>query len=159
MTQFGGGAPRRRPRQGAGPEEQAGLSTMFFQLLPLILLFVLPLLSSLFSGSANTGPQWSMNKSGSYTKQLQSPQFKVNFFVKPSDWVDMSRSQKTQLAQRVDVNYLSDMRHRCALEERQKDELIMEAQGWFSTDEAILTKARNLPMKSCKRLAEMNKGL
>src|ERR1700709_2288324 len=58
VHQFGGARPRRRPRDPHAPQEPpATLRSTIMGLLPLLILFVLPLISSFFSGgSTAAGP-------------------------------------------------------------------------------------------------------
>jgi DnaJ family protein B protein 12 len=159
VHQFGGGAPRRRPRaQGepAAAEGSGSFINIIFQLLPLILLFVLPLLSSLFSSGSNYGPSFRSDRAvNPHTKKLVTPKFKVNYWVNPNDYADLSRRQKSDLEHRVEVKYVSDLSYTCTAEQEQQTQLMQDAQGWFSIDEQLMNKARNLPMRACKRLQEV----
>lgn len=159
VHQFGGGVPRRRPRRadGDGATPEAGsIMNIVFQLLPLFLLFILPLLSSLFSGSGFNGPTYRMDHAAQpYTKKLVTPRLKVNYWVNPSEYADLNRRGRSDLEQKVDVKHVSDLRYACTAEQQQQEQLLQEAQGWFSVDERLMNQARNLPMKACKRLREI----
>jgi DnaJ family protein B protein 12 len=161
VHQFGGGAPRRRPREAGEPAAEGGSSiiNIIFQLLPLFLLFILPLLSSLFTGGSSYGPTFRLDKAlNPHTKKLVTPRHRVNYWVNPNDYTELSRRQRTDLEQKVEVKFVSDLGYRCQAEQQQQEQLVQEAQGWFSVDERILDQARNLPMKNCKRYQEIKGG-
>jgi len=88
VHQFGGGprVRRRRPTQEATQEgeEPAGFTRIFWQLLPLILFFLLPLISSLFSSDADAGfngPAFSTKHSPPYTYKRFTPNHQIPFFL------------------------------------------------------------------------------
>ena len=94
VQQFGGGGPRMRRRQPAAAaegEEEApvqNLTRIFWQLAPLILFFLLPMLSGLFGGdgsAASSGPKFSMEPNGLYTQQRFTPAHNVPFYVNPKE--------------------------------------------------------------------------
>jgi Domain of unknown function (DUF1977) len=156
VTQFGGPQPRRRPRPGEPEPPQQSFGSMITSLLPIILLFLLPLLSTLFSGSGSVGPSFTIDKSTPpYTKGLKTRDLKVPYWVDPSEYKDLSRRQKESLDHRVEVRLVSDLNHQCGQERNMRDQLIIEAQGWFSTDERKMAKARGMKLKSCERLEEL----
>lgn len=153
MTHFGQGGPRRRPRAAGEPEAvENPLSNLFFQLLPVILLFIVPLLSSLFSASSAAGPSFRMDKAEPpHTKKVSLPRIKgVHFWVQPDEYNELSRRQQNDLHRKVEIKYVSDLRVKCLLEQEQQQRLVEEAQGWFSTDESKLAQARNLKMEACR---------
>jgi DnaJ family protein B protein 12 len=90
-----------------------------------------------------------------HTKKLVTPRHKVNYWVNPNDYTELSRRQRTDLEQKVEVKFVSELGYRCQVEQQQQERLMQEAQGWFSVDERILEQARNLPMKNCKRYQEI----
>ncbi|KAF2673721.1 DnaJ-domain-containing protein [Microthyrium microscopicum] len=153
VTHFGGGGPRRRPRQAGQEEEPAPLLNTLFQLLPLLLLFVLPLLSSLFSGSSAYGPTFRTDQSVSpHTKKLVSTTISQPYWVNPNDFEGLSKSQRKDLNHKAEIRIVTETRNRCQFERQEQEELFQEAQGWFSTDEVKFAKAKALPMKNCKKI-------
>ena len=159
VHQFGGGRPRRRPREAnGGPEErQQSPMSILTNLLPLLILFVLPLLSSLFSGdSTPSGPSFRFDSPAPpYTMHRTSPSYKVNYYINPNDVVDYSRSKWKQLDQRVEVNYIQRLRYECDAEVQTRKRMMQEASGWWLPDKEKLKAARNLRMPSCRRLDEI----
>jgi DnaJ homolog subfamily B member 12 len=164
VTQFGGPGPRRRPR-AAGPDGQpepaqsGGINNMFASLLPLILLFVLPLISSFLSGPTARAPQYSFTKVPPFTTKHTSGSLKVAYFVNPAEYDELSRGQRRELDKSVEVQTVQTLRYGCHEERGKRDELIMEAQGWFSTDEKKMDRARKMDMKACKQLQDYGLGL
>ncbi|KAH0122713.1 hypothetical protein KCU67_g17936, partial [Aureobasidium melanogenum] len=69
VHQFGGGAPRRRPQAARDPNQPPpSLLQSLQSLLPLLLLFIFPLLSGLFSGNGtSSGPSVRLEPSPPYT--------------------------------------------------------------------------------------------
>ncbi|KAK1143097.1 Chaperone protein dnaJ [Aspergillus melleus] len=155
VHQFGGARPRRRPREANAQSEPAPSGwAAFQQLLPLILLFVLPLLSSLFSGSSSpSGPTYRFDTAvPPHTMQRTTPKLNLNYFVNPGDVEDYSARKFRQLDQRVEVDYVSKLRYECESEVHARERMIQEAQGWFFPDVEKMKEARAMELKSCRRL-------
>ena len=156
VHQFGGTGPRRRPRNTTGQEESppSGLAVLA-QILPILLLFILPLLSSFFTGSSSSEPEVLFHRSPPNTLHRTTPRFQVNYYLDPLAVDDYSDRKLRQLDQRAEVKYINMLKHECQVEHSERNHLLEEAQGWFSTDERKLREARAMPMKSCSRLNEM----
>lgn len=155
VHQFGGARPRRRPREANAQSEPIPSGwAVFQQLLPLILLFVLPLLSSLFSGSSTpSGPTYRFDTAvPPHTMQRTTPKLNLNYFVNPGDVEDYSARKFRQLDQRVEVDYVTKLRYECESEVHARERMIQEAQGWFFPDVEKMKEARAMELKSCRRL-------
>ncbi|RAL09005.1 J domain-containing protein [Aspergillus homomorphus CBS 101889] len=155
VHQFGGQRPRRRPREANGQSEPApSLWSTFQQLLPLILLFVLPWISSRFSGApAPSGPSYRFDAAVSpHTMHRTTPKLNIDYFVNPKDVDDYSARKFRQLDQRVEVDYVTKLRYECDSEIHTRDRMIQDAQGWFFPDVEKIKEARSMELKSCKRL-------
>ncbi len=63
-----------------------------------------------------------------------------------------------QLDQKAEVNYVSKLRYDCELETQGRERLMQEAQGWFFQDVEKMRAARNLDLRSCRRLDELRVG-
>ncbi|RDW57968.1 J domain-containing protein [Aspergillus mulundensis] len=153
VHQFGGTRPRRRPREDAQPEPTPSVASMFRQLLPLILLFVLPLLSSLFSsGSTPSGPSYRFDPIPPHTQQRTTPEIKIDYFLNPKDVTDFSSREFRNLDKQVEVDYVKKLRYECEGEILARDRMIQDAQGWFFPDVEKIKEARAMELKSCRRL-------
>ena len=159
VHQFGGGRPRRRPREanGAPEERQASATSILTNLLPLLILFVLPLLSSLFSGeSSPSGPSFHFETAKPpYTMHRTTHSYKVDYFVNPNEVGEFSRSKWHQLDSRVEAHYVQKIRRECHEEIQTRNQMVQEAQGWFFPDEHKMQAARNFPMTSCQRCEQL----
>lgn len=158
VHQFGGARPQRRPRDpNAPPEPPATLRSTIMGLLPLIILFVLPLLSSLFSGSDSaTGPSMSFdNPVAPYTLHRLTPRLKVDYYLNPADVVKYTPQKFSKLDESAEVKYIQHLNIRCEHELDARQRLYNDAQGWFSQDVEKLQQANAMEMKSCKRLDSM----
>jgi DnaJ homolog subfamily B member 12 len=156
VHQFEGMGPRRRPRNAAGQEDPpaSGLAALA-QLLPILLLFILPLLSSLFTGSVSSEPEVRFHPSPPNTLHRTTPRFQVNYYLDPRAVDDYSDRKLRQLDQKAEVKYINTLKYECQVEHADRSRLLEEAQGWFSTDERKILEARAMPMKSCKLLNEL----
>ncbi|KAL4978041.1 hypothetical protein BDW66DRAFT_130864 [Aspergillus desertorum] len=153
VHQFGGTQPRRRPRADAQPEPTPSIASVFRQLLPLILLFVLPLLSSLFSsGSTPSGPSYRFDPIPPHTQQRTTPEIKIDYFLNPKDVRDFSSREFRNLDKQVEVDYVKKLRYECEGEILARDRMIQDAQGWFFPDVEKIKEARAMELKSCRRL-------
>ena len=159
VHQFGGGTPRRRPRTtGSGPSEAPFDGWAFLrQMLPLLILFILPLLSSIFSGSSTpSGPTYRLDTANPpHTLGRTTPKLNINYFVNPVDVEDYSARKLRQLDQKVEVDFVSSLRYACESEVQLRDRKIQEAQGWFFPDVEKMKEARAMELKSCRRLDQL----
>ncbi|KAJ6127010.1 J domain-containing protein [Penicillium sp. IBT 18751x] len=156
MHQFGGGVPRRRPRPTADGQSEPPVDGwgLVRQLLPLLLLFVLPLLSSLFSGSSTTaGPTYRFgNPATPHTMGRTTPKLDLRYYVNPVDVEDFSQRKFRQLDQRVELDYVSSLKHDCDREVNARERMIQEAQGWFFPDIEKMKEARAMELTHCRML-------
>ncbi|CEJ59388.1 putative ER associated DnaJ chaperone (Hlj1) [Penicillium brasilianum] len=161
VHQFGGGVPRRRPRAAANNESEPAVDGWGFvrQLLPLILLFVLPLLSSLLSGSSSpAGPSYRVDTPQSpYTMGRTTPRLNLNYFVNPLEVEDFSARKFRQLDQRVEVDYIAKIQYDCESEQHMQERKIQDAQGWFFPDIEKMKEARAMELKACRRLEHLKR--
>ncbi|KAF3029305.1 hypothetical protein E8E15_007708 [Penicillium rubens] len=158
VHQFGGQAPRRRPRPAAAEQEaQIDARSFLRQLLPLIILFILPLLSSLFSGpSAPSGPSYRFDTPVSpHTLGRSTPKLNLNYFVNPLDVDNFSARNFRELDTRVEVEYVRTLRNECDAEAHERERRLQEAQGWLFPDVEKMKKARAMEMPSCRRLDQL----
>lgn len=159
VHQFGGPRARRRPREGnqqQSDEAPAGGITNLSQLLPLLLLFLLPLLSSLLSGSNPPGPSIRFDTpSPPNTLQRTTPKIKLSYYLNPTEVEDYSPRKLHQLDQKIEVDYVSNLRLECESEAQIRDRMIQDAQGWFFPDVEKIKKARSLELRSCEKLRSL----
>jgi DnaJ family protein B protein 12 len=160
VHQFGGARPRRRPRDpNAAEEPPTSLRSTIMGLLPLLILFVLPLLSSLFSGSGSTaaaGP--SMRFDGPvapHTLHRLTNRLKVDYYINPVDVDQYTPHKFSQLDKKAEVTYVQQLKAGCEQELDARQRLLNEAQGWFIQDTSKMDRARNMEMRNCKKLDEM----
>ena len=158
VHQFGGGRPRRRPRDPNAPEEPpASLRSTIMSLLPLLVLFVVPLLSSIFSGSGEaSGP--TMRFDGPvdpHTLHRLTTQYKVDYYLNPHEVEQYTPYKFSQLDKKAEANYVQQLKYGCEQELDHRARLFTEAQGWFMQDADKLQRARSYEMKSCRKLEAM----
>jgi hypothetical protein len=158
VHQFGGGAPRRRPQQ-APRDPNAPPPTLMQSLqslLPLLLLFIFPLLSGLFSGNGTpSGPSVKLQSTPPFTQQRVSNGFGIPYYVDPREVSDLTTRKWKELDKRADSQYFNKMSQECEVQQQRRQQMYQQAQGFFFTDQDKLQKARNMEMPSCKRLNDL----
>ena len=160
VHQFGGAQPRRRPRQAGAAEESGSTLQTFLGLLPILLFFIIPLLTSLFGGGSDTpsGPRMVFdNPMPPYTAQRQTPSFKVDYFVDPTEIESYSKSKLHKLDQTAESNLLRVLRSECDGERRVKQRLVDDAQGFFFPDQKKMERANRYEMPGCQRLESLGR--
>ena len=160
VHQFGGNRPRRRPRDANGNAAETPQSAMSFlsNLLPLLILFVIPLLSSIFSSAVPSGPSFRFESpEPPHTMQRTTPRLKVDYFVNPKDVLELTGKKLGELDLRVENNYIQSLQYECQLENRQRTRMMEDAQGFFITDQNKMRAARNLEMRSCRKLEDLSR--
>ncbi|KAH7355611.1 DnaJ domain-containing protein [Pyrenochaeta sp. MPI-SDFR-AT-0127] len=158
VHQFGGGQPRRRPgtARAAGSEAQQNGSSAFANLLPLLFLFVLPLLSSLFSSSQPASPSLVFEKPRSpNTLERVTSRIKVHYFVDPKDVHDYNPKKWRKLDEQAEQQYVHTINVRCQNEVFQQRKAMEDAQGWIYVDEDAMERARNMELKNCQKLRKL----
>jgi DnaJ homolog subfamily B member 12 len=128
--------------------------TTLMGLLPILFLFVLPLLSSLFSGgSAPAAPgMYFDNPVHPFTAERITPNLNVRYYTNPKDIQGYSAHKLSQLDKTAEVTLVKKLRLECEHEQQQKLRLVEQAQGWFFQDPEKMEIARKFEMRSCKRL-------
>jgi DnaJ family protein B protein 12 len=162
VHQFGGGRPRRRPREANGEDEgPQSFTSLLTSLMPLLILFVLPLLSSIFSGgeTAPSLPDFRFQSTPPYTSARTTTRYKVKYFVNKRDLEDLSSRKLTQLDQRAETSYVSTLQYNCQSEMITRNRLMQDAQGWFFSDEERLKEAREMDLTNCVRLRNLGAPL
>lgn len=159
VHQFGGARPQRRPRDpNAPPDPPPTLRSTIMGILPLVILFVLPVLSSLFSslGSTPAGPV--MRFDGPvppHTLHRLTPRLKVDYYLNPADVDQYTPHKFSQLDSKAETSYVQQLNLGCEQELDTRQRLINDAQGWFMPDTVKMNQARNMVLKDCRRLEEM----
>ncbi|TVY83128.1 putative J domain-containing protein [Lachnellula suecica] len=158
VHQFGGRAPRRRPRDPNAPEEPPpSLRDILKGLLPLLIVLILPLLSSIFSGSgSSSGP--SMRFDGAvppHTMSRHTNKMKVDYWLNPVEVDGFTSRQFHHLDQTAEIQYVQQLRVFCEEEMEARSRLVQEAQGWFVQDTAKMHKAKNMEMANCRKLESL----
>ena len=153
VHQFGGGRPRRRPANANDGRDNRpqGAWAALSNLLPLLILFVLPLLSSLFS-SLPTGPSIHFQENPPYTENRMTPNLKVKYWVDPNEVQEYSTRKLRDLDSKAEQQYITNLQYECQIETRTRNRMVEDAQGWFFPDERKMREARSYDMKACKRL-------
>lgn len=160
VHQFGGGRPRRRPgtAQPPGSEQQPSISSALSSLLPLLLLFILPLLSSIFSGGSTAkGPSVIFDgPKAPYTQtRVSAHRIKIPYYVIPNEVEDYGKKHWRKLDEQAETRYIHQVNVRCEYEQQQQQRLMQDAMGWFFEDEEKMKAARKMDKPNCKRLREL----
>ncbi|KAK4212250.1 hypothetical protein QBC37DRAFT_196195 [Rhypophila decipiens] len=162
VHQFGGARPRGRPRNPGGqpgqPQEEASLWSTLIGLLPILLLFIFPIISSLFDSSGGQKLPTIIvdNPEPPYTLQRVMPQTSTRYYLDPKEVAGWNTHKLSQLDKQAEVHFVSNLGNQCEKERAQKAQLEDAAQGWFSPDPDKMAIARAYPMPACARLASMN---
>lgn len=157
---MGGGIPRRRPREpanGQPAQETSGWDTLV-SLLPILFLFLFPLLTSIFSGGESQPAMPSVNfdkAAPPMTAHRTTQRFRVNYYVNPHDIAGWTDYKLKQLDTEAEGTFVRIFRNKCEMEMRTKEHLRDQAQGWFFQDPEKMQVARDYEMPSCKRLNQL----
>ena len=81
---------------------------------------------------------------------------KLNYYLNPNDVVDYNERKWRDLDKKAETSYIHQLQADCQLEMRTQNRMMEEAQGWFFPDVEKMTRARNMAMKSCRRLQDLD---
>ena len=124
-------------------------------LLPLLLLFIIPLLSSLFSGAAPTYPNVYFDKAPPHTHHHTSTKLKVDYYVNPKEITGYSDRNWRSLDSHAENQYIQSLGTRCEWERTLKQRAYQEAQGFWSRDPVKWQAAEEMTMPACVKLTSM----
>ncbi|OAA32610.1 hlj1 protein [Moelleriella libera RCEF 2490] len=164
VHQFGGGRPRRRPREAQQDQQQqqpqSALQNLM-TLLPILIFFILPIITSLFSGGSLSGSSPKMHWDSPqppYTERRTTPKYNINYFVNPKDIQSYSKSKLSQLDRTAEVNFLRSLETRCEYENIHQRRMREDAMGWIYEDRDKMAAANAYPKPNCERLRSMGFG-
>ncbi|XP_063585179.1 dnaJ homolog subfamily B member 12-like [Penaeus indicus] len=147
----GGGGPRYHGQQGhhhqAAHSEQSNLS-VFLQLMPLLLILLLSLASSLLSSD----PTYSLSPTSKYSVQRTTSNLGVSYYVKPDFSTDYQGNIR-RLEQHVEEDYVSTLRNACFKEKNYKENMIWRARSFG--DAQMFKRAQELRTPSCDSLQSL----
>jgi len=154
VHQFGGARPRARPRN-PGQEEETSLFSTIVGLLPIIILFIFPLLSSIFSGAA-TGPEISFNgPTNHFSVERTTPTYGYKYYVKQGEVTGYSAHKLHNLDIYAENKLVQEISNRCLDEQAHQDRLEQAAYGWFGTDPEKMAVAQSYHMPNCIQLKSL----
>ena len=90
-----------------------------------------------------------------HTLHRHTPRMKVDYYLNPVEVEHYTPSQLAKLDQSAEVKFVSRLNIECQQEVAEREELYQQAQGWFYQDVEKIKQAKNMEMKSCKRLDSM----
>lgn len=174
---FGGGSPFTFTTSGgAGPGAQARARTArtnnnqtaesfslrsLIQLLPLLLLFGVPLLLNLLGDSSSSG--FNDNKPGIYFKETPpfimkrfTPRYHIPYYVNPNEVNSLSDSRMRRLDRQAESSYVGIMQNNCHQEYELKQQKIADSRGWFSVDQDAYDQAISMTTPSCDILDNLH---
>lgn len=124
-------------------------------LLPLIVLFVLPMLSTLLSGSGLSGPEIRDFKDSRFTKtRMSRPRGIYKYWLDPNQVSEYTEKNFYDLDRQAETRYIQRLQYGCQDEVEQRNRMIQDAQGIFFTDHARVDRARKMKLPSCSKLKE-----
>ncbi|XP_068221192.1 dnaJ homolog subfamily B member 12 [Palaemon carinicauda] len=127
--------------------EQSNLS-VFLQLMPLLLILILSLASSLLSSD----PTYSLSPTSKYSVQRSTGGLGVSYYVKP-DFSTEYQGSIRRLEQQVEEDYVSTLRNACFKEKNYKENMIWRARSFG--DSQMFKRAQELRTPSCDSLQSL----
>ncbi len=128
-------------------------------LLPILLLFIFPLLSSLFSGGSSQPATPSMVFDQAhpplYTMERTMPTFGVKYYLNPQEVQHYSASKLHTLDKKAELILVQQLRIKCEEEVTHKQRLREAAQGWFYQNPEKMEVANSFDMPACRRLKSL----
>ncbi|XP_045597887.1 dnaJ homolog subfamily B member 12 isoform X2 [Procambarus clarkii] len=138
---------QRGNQHQASHAEQSNLS-VFLQLMPLLLILLLSLASSLLSSD----PTYSLSPTSKYSVQRSTTNLGVSYYVKP-DFSTEYQGSIRRLEQHVEEDYVSTLRNACFKEKNYKENMIWRARSFG--DPQMFKRAQELRTPSCDSLQSL----
>jgi len=128
--------------------QDGGGFSAIFQLLPILLLVLVSLLSSLLVSD----PLYSLEPSHKFHIQRKTTNMGVTFYVKDNFRTEYTGSVR-KLERQIEEEYIQHLRNSCFREKSYKENLLWQAR--YSGNNHLLNKAHNYPTPSCGTLEKI----
>jgi DnaJ homolog subfamily B member 12 len=162
VHQFGGARPRARPRNQEEEAAPQGVGQIIANLLPIFLLFILPLLTSLFTGGGTNAPgipHFNLEAPvAPFVAERNIKRYNAKYYVDPKELVRLSESKLNTLDKHAETAYVNHVHRHCEMERRTLEKLQNEANGWFFQDPVKMEQANTFKMPYCEKLNKMNRA-
>uniref|UniRef100_H2ZN62 J domain-containing protein n=1 Tax=Ciona savignyi TaxID=51511 RepID=H2ZN62_CIOSA len=151
-TYYYSGNERRRQNRRENHEQQNNFGPLI-QLLPLLVLFMVSIMSNMLISD----PVYSLKYGGDYTFSQRTDNFQIQFFVKS----DFSKQYKKgsvslrHLEETVEADYIEHLRNMCYQERVNKENL--RRKGIYFGSKDMIQKSEKYPTKSCDTLEQLFK--
>lgn len=151
---------RQRAQQQQQRQQQLQAETPLLQflqqVLPVVLVLVVPMLIQFFSGKQV--PEYSFVPTPQHTVTRTTPNYNIPFYVTEgfNKEKKLSKRQVHSFDTKVEHSIINEKRSRCNEEAILKNEKIEAAHGWFSVDQEKLEEARAMPMPNCQFLRDLD---
>jgi len=142
-----GGEQQGHTHNGHQQGDTSGFSAIF-QLLPILLLVLVSMLSSLLVSD----PLYSLDPSHKFHIQRKTTNFAVTYYVKDNFRTEYTGSLK-KLERQIEEEYVQGLRNNCFREKSYKENLLWQAR--YSGNNNLLNKAHNYPTPSCSKLEKI----
>ncbi|CAG8567885.1 15280_t:CDS:2 [Acaulospora morrowiae] len=154
--------PRRESPNGGRAREQNNTSPLltFFQLLPLILLFIFTFSSNWLTPTPEPMPAYSLHQSRYYPESRHTRSLDVPYFVEPNQFASFAQNPRKlqQFEDSIEIRFVKSLTDDCNNEFVMKQRKVNEAKGWLFPDEEKLKDAQNTKLPSCEKLMELSKS-
>ena len=127
------------------PSSQESTYTLFVQLMPIILLIVLSLASSLFVQDS----PYSLQQSDKYSQRRVTTRLGTVYYVKP-DFLKDYKGSLRQIERNVEEDWIGNLRATCLKERTMKENMLWRARQY--NDANMFEKAKNQKTPSCEKL-------
>ena len=87
-----------------------------------------------------------------HTHKHTSTQMGIPYWVNPTEVRDYTAKKWEKLDRTAETKFVGQLSTECEWEQKTRQRLAQEAQGFFYTDEVKLQRAREMEMPSCRRL-------
>lgn len=144
-----GGQWRRQGEQHSQQQREANGYSVFLQMLPILLLIVLSMMSSLFISD----PVYSFSQSPKFPVLRKTLNLQVPYYVKENFHTEYQGSLR-RLEASVEEEYLSNLRHACYREKNYRETMLWKARNFG--DRELFAKAQNIRTPSCEQLQEFS---
>jgi len=133
--------------QQAHHEATSGFSALF-QLMPILLLILVSMLSSLLVND----PLYNLDPTHKYNIQRKTSNMRISYYVKENFHSEFTGSLR-KLERQIEEEYIQHLRNACFREKAYKENLLWQAR--YSGNNNLLNKAHNYPTPSCNSLEKV----